>query len=298
MDVRARRYDPKADFDSIGRFLVQTYNRKCRGHVNWVQPRWEYMHFHPQVRDVDLSAAGIWETDGEIVAVAHPELRVGTAYFELSTEHPGLKAAMLTYAQEHLAVAAENGRRLRILVNDQDSEFQELAQTKGFRWDEFSESMSLLAIPRPLPRVPVPDGFRLKSLAEDNDLGNLHRLIWRGFNHGPEPPDDGLAERRLMQSAPNFRKDLNVVVEAPDGRFVSYCGMWLEPVHRIAYVEPVATDPDFRRMGLGSAAVREGIRRCGEAGATLACVGTSMAFYQSLGFRAAYSASAWIREWE
>lgn len=54
-----------------------------------------------------------------------------------------------------------------------------------------------------------------------------------------------------MQSAPSFRKDLNVVVEAPDGSFVAYCGMWLEPVHAIAYVEPVATDPDYRRMGLG-----------------------------------------------
>ena len=73
--------------------------------------------------------------------------------------------------------------------------------------------------------------------------------------------------------------------------------MWYEPVHRIAYVEPVATDPDYRRMGLGSAAVLEGIRRCGEEGATAAYVGTSRPFYQSLGFRQVYSCSAWQREW-
>ena len=100
-----------------------------------------------------------------------------------------------------------------------------------------------------------------------------------------------------MQSAPNFRKDLNVVVEAPDGEFVSYCGMWYEPTNAIAYVEPVATYPDYRRMGLGRAAVLEGIRRCGELGATDVWVGATMPFYLSLGFQRAYSSSIWRREW-
>lgn len=100
-----------------------------------------------------------------------------------------------------------------------------------------------------------------------------------------------------MQSAPNYRKDLNIVVEAPDGSFVSYCGMWREPVHSLAYVEPVATDPAYRRMGLGRAAVMEGIRRGGESGARTACVGSVKPFYLALGFRPAYGSSVWRREW-
>jgi len=74
-------------------------------------------------------------------------------------------------------------------------------------------------------------------------------LLHRGFDQPGEPPEDGLEGRRFMQWAPNFRKDLQVVVEAPNGVFASYCGMWYESVNRIAYVEPVATDPDYRRMG-------------------------------------------------
>jgi len=111
-----------------------------------------------------------------------------------------------------------------------------------------------------------------------NDLCKLHRVLWRGFDHGDEPPDDGFEERTFMQSAPNYRKDLNIVVVAPDSNFVSYCGMWYEPINRIAYVEPVTTDPDYRRMGLGCTVVMEGIRRCGELGATVACVGATMIF--------------------
>jgi predicted N-acetyltransferase YhbS len=134
-------------------------------------------------------------------------------------------------------------------------------------------------------------------LADENNLPKVHRVLWRGFDHGAEPPDEGLDERRFMQSAPNFDPGLNIVVEAPDGNFVSYCGMWYEPVNRIAYVEPVATDPDYRRMGLGRASVLEGVRRCGMRGATVAYVGTATPFYQSLGFRQVYQCSTWRREW-
>jgi predicted N-acetyltransferase YhbS len=73
--------------------------------------------------------------------------------------------------------------------------------------------------------------------------------------------------------------------------------MWYEPVYKIAYVEPVATDPDYRRMGLGRAAVMEGIRRCGVLGAGTACVGSSRPFYLSMGFRQVYTISTWQREW-
>ena len=98
-----------------------------------------------------------------------------------------------------------------------------------------------------------------------------------------------------MQSGPHFRKDLTIVVQAPQGDFVSFCGMWYESTNRLAYVEPVATDPDFRRMGLGRAAVLEGIRRCGELGATVAYVGSNQLFYQSLGFQLIYTSNCWTR---
>ncbi len=133
-------------------------------------------------------------------------------------------------------------------------------------------------------------------VADDNDLRQVTRVFWRGFNHGDEPPDGEVEDRKFMQSAPNYRKDLNLVVVAPDGNFVSYCGTWYEPVHAIAYVEPVATDPDYRRMGLARAAVLEGIRRCRELGASVSYVGSKQPLYLSLGFRPEYNSRVWERE--
>jgi len=296
MQATLRHYDHAVDYERVSQFLVRTY-RTSGGHINWMQPRWEYMHYHPLIRGVDLTAIGVWEAHGEIVGVVHPEHGLGAAYFEIDSECGALKGEMLRYAEETVAKPSDGVRRLRIHINDDDDEFQKVASEMGYTRAEGGEPMSHFPIPTPFPEVPLPDGFRLKSLAEDNDLYKLNRCLWRGFNHGDEPPDDGIEERKLMQSAPNYRKDLNVVVEAPDGNFVSYCGMWYESVHSIAYVEPVATDPDYRRMGLGRVAVMEGIRRCRALGATVAYVATTKPFYLALGFRLLFQRPAWERQW-
>jgi GNAT superfamily N-acetyltransferase len=155
--------------------------------------------------------------------------------------------------------------------------------------------MTQLAIPKPFPTQDLPQGFRLKSLAEENDLVKVDRVLHRGFNHPGEPPADGVEGRKRMQSGPHFRHDLTIAVEAPDGAFACFAGLWFDSRNRIGYVEPVATDPDYRRLGLGRAAVMEGVRRCGELGATVAYVGSTLPFYVSMGFKKLYTQNCWLK---
>lgn len=291
-----RSYDRLSDYERVGRLLLETYRNTGR-HVNWVQPRWEYMHYHPLIREVNLDSIGVWEGSGEIVGVAHPEHAMGTVYLEIRSDSADLKEEMLRYAEENLSTRRNRVRRLRVFINDQDNGFQRTVSERGYTKGGGCEPMMHFGVPDSLPPTPLPLGFRLKSLEEENDLRKVNRLLWRGFDHGDDPPEDGIEDRRFMQSAPNFRGDLNIVAEAPNGDFVSYCGVWHEPVHQLAYLEPVATDPGYRGMGLGRATVMEGIRRCGASGARTACVGSGLPFYLSLGFRKVYNRSAWHREW-
>jgi predicted N-acetyltransferase YhbS len=48
-------------------------------------------------------------------------------------------------------------------------------------------------------------------------------------------------------------------------------------------------------MGLGKAAVWEGIRRCGVLGATVAYVGSDQEFYQAIGFTKRFDSRCWIK---
>jgi len=107
--------------------------------------------------------------------------------------------------------------------------------------------------------------------------------------------EEELESRRRMFETPKARLDLKIAVAAPSGDFVAFCGMFHEPAGRFAYVEPVATDPDYRRMGLGKAAVLEGIRRCGTLGATKAFVGNDLPIYRAIGFKEVYNSECWVK---
>ncbi len=88
---------------------------------------------------------------------------------------------------------------------------------------------------------------------------------------------------------------LNIIVKHKNGDFVAYSGIWLDHENEYAYVEPVATDPDHRRKGLGTAAVLECIRRCGNEGSKYAYVGSSQKFYLEMGFVKIFDMPQWIK---
>ena len=210
---------------------------------------------------------------------------------------------MLDYAEENLSGCSDKDgqRSLCAYVNDNDESFLALLKSRGYqKGAENSRPMSRFDIPDPFPPICLPEGFQLKSLADECDWAKVHRVMWRGFNHAGEPPGgkEELESRQRMFDTPSARRDLKIVVQAPDGNFVAFCGMFIERTHRYAYVEPVATDPVYRRMGLGKAAVLEGIHRCGKLGATVAYVGSDQAFYLALGFKVIYNSECWIKYWE
>jgi predicted N-acetyltransferase YhbS len=292
MPITARPYDHAHDYERVNDLLVRTYGADMP-HRNWLQPRWEYMHFHPLMDESSVGRIGVWEDDGRLVACVHHEHHMGHVYCQVDPAYAHLKRDMLRHAAGHL-VGEDNS--VQVHINDEDAEFQAIVADEGFeRRDEALEHMSQLVIDESIRPPALPEGFRLQSLADENDLAKVHRALYRGFNHGDEPPDDGIEGRKKMQCAPNFDESLNIVAVAPDGSYVAYGGIWFEPVNRFAYVEPVATDPDYRRRKLGTAVVLEGVRRCGERGATVAYVGTDRPFYQSMGFRRIYTDHRWLR---
>ena len=296
MTIILRRFESPADYDRISRFLTRLYLPGNRD-GNWFQAIWEYAYTHAWFDEAPIGRIGIWEEGGRIVGVVTYESRLGEAFFQTGPGYECLKPEMLSYGEEHLAGTDESGERyLKVYVNDFDDAFEGLVAARGYvRQAADDRPMSQFLIPDPFQPVRVPVGFRLQGLADDSDLHKVHCVLHRGFNHSGEPPEEGLEGRRKMQSGPHYRKDLTLVAVAPDGDYVSFCGMWYDATNHFAYVEPVATDPDYRRRGLGTAVVLEGIRRCGVLGATVAYVGTDKPFYLSMGFRTLFTQGCWVK---
>jgi predicted N-acetyltransferase YhbS len=295
MNITRRPYRSE-DCQRIGQFLVKHYQPDNQD-GNWLRPTWDYMHSHPMLDESVLERIAVWEDEGEIVGVAHYESMLGEAFFECHPDYIFLKSEMLQYAEENLSRSENESKKLRIYTNDFDTEFESLVSETGYHLlDKELRPLSQLIIPTEIPEAELPVGFRVLSLADENDLTKINQVLWRGFNHPGEPPKEEEAGRKKMQSSPNFRKDLTIVVADPGGNFRAFCGFWFVPENRYGVIEPLATDPDFRRMGLAKAGVWEGVRRCRDLGAETIYVGSDLPFYLALGFKPIYLTRPWIKE--
>lgn len=296
MTVRLRTCSGPDEFSAISDLLYSLYEPDNLD-GNWLQPIWEYAYTHPWFDADAVNRIGIWEDNGRIVAVVLYELRLGEAFFQVDAAYQHLKPEMLDFAEQHLVGRTDEERPyLKAYVPEFDAPFAAEVAARGYTLSpESHRPMAKFTIPEPFPAIRVPDGYRVISLADDNDLVKVDRVLWRGFNHPGEPAADGPAGRARMQSGPHFRRDLTMVVQAPGGAFAAFAGLWFDPVNRIGYVEPVATDPDYRRMGLGTAAVLSGIQRCGALGASVAYVGSVMPFYRAMGFERVYTLNCWLK---
>lgn len=299
MNLQARPYDPNHDYLRVYSFLTDTFqSHGC--YMNWPPPRWEYMHFHPNLNIEQLHRIGIWEEGNRIVGVANYEDDLQDVYFQIHPFYPFLVPEMVDYAEKHLFSHQEHKKGfIRIFANDFDSILPKILQDRGYNQvDSHTEyyGISELLLEGSFPKISLPSGFRLKSLVDDNHLTKIGHCLWKGFNHPGDLPEEDTKDRILMQSAPHFRKDLNIVVEAENGDFVSYSGVWLVPECQSAYIEPVATVPEYRRRGLGEAAVMECVKRCGEMGIKRVIVESALPFYLKIGFKPVFYRFPWMKQ--
>ena len=296
MSIRIHSYQYERDFERVGQFLIEVYQHGDHLPV-WLQPRWEYMHFHTHIKSLDTSKFVIAEEGDQIMGVVHCEGREHLIYFQVRPGCEEVKPLLFAHAEAHFEGAERQAGRLRTLhIDERDQTMALLAQEHDYTLNaEYREEHSQYDLRTPLLTPSLPEGFRLQSLADNNDLHKINQVLWRGFNHpGPADPAE-VAGRRFAQQAPNFRKDLTMVAVAPNGDYVSFGGMWYVPQNKVAYVEPVATDPDYRQMGLGRAVVVESMRRAAALGAEIVWVGSGQEFYLSFGFKKLCSTDVWER---
>lgn len=271
------------DYMRVHDFLVRI-NRGELSSPNFPWGRWEWMFCLAHIFDTEhLDRIGLWEENGELVALASYESELGEAWFCVDPRYAFLKEDMLRYASR----ALEKDGKFRALIPDSDAAFQAVAARMGFFPTQEHEALAALPLDEPLLEHSLPEGFSLVSLAEDYDLKRYNRVLHRGFGHEGEAPEDEqtLKERAHELSGPHSELSLKIAVKAPNGDFAAYCGMWHLPGAADALVEPVATDPAYRRMGLARAAVLSACARCALRGAKVAYVGSLLQFYYELGFR-------------
>jgi hypothetical protein len=124
-----------------------------------------------------------------------------------------------------------------------------------------------------------PAGYRIRPVetGEERAKVDAHRRAWKPvdlpFTDGSGDGVDPDAESRFdadgyaaMRHAPVYRRDLDLVIEAPDGSLAGTCTAWLDPASGWAELEPLGIVPEHRRRGLAQTLALDVCRRVGELG--------------------------------
>ena len=136
MTITFRPYRRPDDFETIGHFITGLY-QPGNADGNWIEPAWEYMHYHSLLDAASLGRIGIWEENDRIVAVVHYEWSLGEAFFQFDPAFRHLFPALLDYAEAQLTgIRRDDGRKyLKAYVNDNAPEFQAVVKARGYLID-------------------------------------------------------------------------------------------------------------------------------------------------------------------
>ncbi len=308
MKLTMRKYQRDDDHWKIRQFLREVYLLNDRHEFSWPLYRWDYWRWHvnENVFQFNLEAAlFLWETaDGKLVAALHPD-GPGEAFLQVhpAFRTPELEVEMMSVAETQFATTQPEGRqKLYLWAHASDPMRQDLLTRRGYTKGKHPEYQRRRDMSAPIPEVDIPAGYSIRALGDESEHPARSWLSWRAFH--PDEPDDkyeGWTWYRNVQRATLYRRDLDLVAVAPDGQLAAFCTLWFDDVTRVAAFEPVGTNPDHQRKGLGKALMAEGLRRVRDMGATLCTVNSysegAGALYASMGFTEYDLNEPWVKEW-
>ena len=306
-----RPYQTEDDFWRMREFLRRVFLLNGCLERSWHVARLDYARWHTCLNCAQVGledVAFLWEADGVIVAFLMPDGGRGEAHLCV---HPGLctlelEEEMISLAEERLAADLPDGtHRLFIWAGAVDTLRQGILTRRGYRKDNWPEHQWRRRLDTTIPDVPLPTGYTIRSLGDGLELLERCYASGLGFHEGNikvavENRDDPTWYRNI-QTAPLYRRDLDLVVISPQGAIASFCTIWFDDVTRSAYFEPVATVPAHQRRGLGKAILNEGLRRLQRMGATTAFVGgyspEANALYRSVMGPEHELDEPWVKVW-
>ena len=306
-----RPYQTEDDFWRMREFLRQVFLLNRCLERSWHVARLDYARWHSclncaRVRLEDV--AFLWELDGQIAAILMPDGGRGEAHFLVhpAMRTPELEEEMLAVAEERLPEVRPDGSlKLCIWAHAQDQPLQDLVSRHGYHQEQWIEYQWRRDLDIPIPEVPLHPGYAIRSLGDGLELLERCYASGLGFHEGDiQIAVENRADPtwyRNIQTAPLYRRDLDLVVIAPDGAIAAFCTIWFDDVTRSAYFEPVATVPAHQKRGLGKALMTEGLRRLQRMGAARAFVSgyspVANALYRSVMGGEHELCEPWVKEW-
>lgn len=234
---------------------------------SWSLPRLDYWRWH-YIQTVGTEpmeqVTYLWETaDGQLKATLHTIDSEAYLVVHPHLRSPELEDEMFARAEQTISTTNPAGQRTLFALADEDDPLRrEVLRARGYTHRDKPVYRWRRDLEEPVPEVKVAPGYSIRSMGDAREYRSRALASWHAFHPG-ESDDaftggDWLAN---LQSAPLYRRDLDIVAEAPGGGIVAFSTIWYDDLTRSAVCVLVGTAPDHQRLGLGKAVITEGLRR-------------------------------------
>jgi len=294
-NITQRRYNILVDFSRVYDFLEATYDFETLN--SYLLPQYfEYAHHLLWFDYIRAHRIGLWEENGELVGISAFEMNIGTAHLHTKVGYEFLLPELLAWAEKEISVCEGDKQQLSVYITSKEPSKQHLLKENGYEL-EHTSNVTVFDYEKPFLERPLPDGFKIIDGSEV-DYTKLAACFWRGFNNKEEDtPENNVDGNIKCCLAPHADLSLDTIIVAPDGDYACALGMWYDKRNKYAYLEPMATVPQYRRMGLGTIALMEAMRKTKELGATYCFGGPVLEFYPQIGFEIYCQTEVWKKTW-
>jgi len=260
-----RPFSYDRNLDQVRLFLLEIYKRT--GELHYLIPtKIENQKFGPcgpNYSPKDDEVIKIWRAsnkdDSDIIAVSHRG-SAGNYHIEI---HPDCKLMEKDLFQEveklERSIIGEGKSRMYMYTVGSDSSRGPVLSEMGYEDYGLHEYNYEFPQDSSIPDNPLPKGFTIRELRNEQDYLNFIDVIGSVYNHCRQHMT--LEKMRFMTQAEFYHQDLNLVVVDDSDLFVGFCMYRLDPLTGIVEIEAVDTRPDFNNLGLEESLLSEGLRR-------------------------------------
>ncbi len=148
--------------------------------------------------------------------------------------------------------------KMKLVVDDDDEERILLLSDLGFEKGKIEGDKQVRPIDSPVPAYDLPEGYTIRNAVIEKDFLKYREVQMTVFPHIVSMSMELL---QLYSTASFYQEDLDIVAADPDGKFAALCTARIDPLSKIAELEPVGTHPDHRKRGLAKAVICESLKR-------------------------------------
>jgi len=269
-----RIYKDSSDLKRMQKLTQAIWSLKSNYHIGDLA--WQ-RHRHVGREDEWITA--IWEIEGKPVAWGWIKLP-GKLIFQVDPNFSQLSKAVIDWFDK---VVDTNEQKVTVLETESHliSALEEASFNPLLETPEVLSKISLDSCPFP---VKLPQNFQGRHMRDSEELVDRVAVHREAFNPSRVSEESYL---NVMNTYP-YDPSLDWVIESPSGEFVAFCLIWFDEVNKVGLLEPVGSDPRFRRMGLASSVCKLALNALSDKGANTAIVVSTSQdtyeFYKSIGF--------------